>query len=182
MPDETQSALPSDAADYARFERLSDVDYDRVNDFLRERVDFTAREWAIARLCTDFRTKTGVEMTMIGQHLADLVPFMPEPYSRQAVYQARKTFLDRVSRAGATFLYGAYSGFLTAEEVDEVTYEATEVAKFLLEVEGTPLAYGDELGTEERIRTAMESVHQASLALRYDRCPHCGGELNAESD
>ncbi len=182
MPDETQSAVPSDVAGYERFERVADAEYDRVNDFLQDRVHFTAREWALARLCADFRTKTGVEMTKIGEHLPELVPFMDDTYSSQAVYQARRSFTKKVRRSGATFLYGAFSGFLTADEVDDVAYEATEVAKFLLEVEGTPLDCDDELAVEERAREAMEAVHEASVKLRYDRCPHCGEELGRDAD
>ena len=47
--------------------------------------------------------------------------------------------------AGATFLYGAMCDFFTAEELDDVMYEATEVAKFLLEVEGVELSVEEEL-------------------------------------
>jgi hypothetical protein len=196
MPDETKTAVQSDAYDYEhgppnesksdgrhpeRFARLDGADHDRVNDFLKARVAFTAREWAVARLCADFRTGTGVEMTRVGEHLPELVPFMDEPYTRQAVCSARRDFREKVREAAATFLYGAYADFLTAEEVDEVVYEATEVAKFLIEVEGATLGVGDELSTEERVREAMEAVHEASLELRYDRCPHCGEELGEEA-
>ena len=41
----------------------------KVNQFLRKRTYITAREWALARLCTDFRTSGGAEMTFIGNHL-----------------------------------------------------------------------------------------------------------------
>ena len=181
MPDEMTTTVPEAVADYDRFERLENAEYDRVNDFLRDRVDFTAREWAIARLCSDFRTKTGVEMTKIGKNLPDLVPFMSDTYTPQAVYQARRSFEEKVRTAGGTLLYGAYADFFTAEEVDDLMYEATEVAKFLLEVEGATLSYNDEQATEERSRTAMEAVHEASVGLRYDRCPHCGEHLQDDS-
>ena len=182
MPDEPQSAPPSDVSDYEKFQRLDSADYDGVNNLLQDRVYFTAREWAIARLCADFRTGTGVEMTKIGEHLPELVPFMTDPYTPQAVYGARRSFEEKVRKAGATFLYGAYSGFLTAEEVEEVTYESTEVAKFLLEVEGTSLGHEEESAAERHARTAMEAVHEASLTLRYDRCPHCGELINGGGD
>ena len=149
-----------------------------MNDFLKARVAFTAREWAITRLCADFRTGTGVEMTRVGEHLPELVQFVEEPYTRQAVCSARRDFREKVRRAAATFLYGAYADFLTAEELDDVVYEATEVAKFLIEVEDATLAVDDELSTEERVREAMRAVHEASVGLRYDRCPHCGEELD----
>ena len=168
-------------ADSDRFDRLEGADYDRVNDFLRERVGFTAREWAIARLCADFRTKTGVEMTTIGEHLPDLVPFMDDEYSRQAVYQSRRSFEDKVRRAGATFLYGAYSDFFTADELDDIAYEATEIARFLIEVEGADLEPTAERDAEARVREAMEAVHEASLELRYDRCPNCGEQLGEDA-
>ena len=194
MPDDTRTAVPSDVYDHEptdyepperesadgeppRFEPLEGADADRVDEFLGDRVAFTAREWAVARLCADFRTGTGVEMTMVGEHLPDLVPFVDEPYTPGAVSSTRRAFREKVREAAATFLYGAHADFLTAEEVDEVIYEATEVAKFLIEVEGGTLAVDDELSTEERVRDAMGAVHEASLDLRYDRCPHCGGEL-----
>ncbi|WP_369335385.1 DUF5806 family protein [Halostella sp. PRR32] len=180
MPEDTQTTPQSGTAEYDRFERLESAEYDRVNEFLRERVDFTARQWAIARLCSDFRTGTGVEMTKIGENLPDLVPFMNDRYTRQSVYQARNAFEDTVRTAGATFLYGAYSDFFTAEEFDDIAYEATEVARFLIEVEGATVSHTAETDAERRIRAAMEAVHEASLELRYDRCPHCDERLGDE--
>ena len=179
MPDNTKAAVPSTTADYHRFERLDGANDDGVNEFLKDRVAFTAREWAVARLCSDFRTKTGVEMTKIGEHLPELVPFLDDTYTRQAVYQARRDFEQKVRTAGATFLYGALCDFFTADELDDVMYEATEVAKFLLEVEGATLTFDHEMAREKRVRAAMQSVHEASVELRYDRCPHCGKEIGS---
>jgi len=116
-------------------------------------------------------------MTTIGENLPDLVPFMDDQYTRQAVYQSRKSFEKKVRKAGATFLYGAYSDFFTADELDDITYEATEITRFLLEVEGVSLSHESELDAEERIRAAMKDVHRASLELHYDRCPNCGERL-----
>ena len=181
MPEKPQISPESESIDYRRFETLEGADRDRVDEFLHEYVAFTAREWALARLCADFRTKTGVEMKTIGEHLPELVPFMTDTYTRQAVYQARHSFEEKVRRAGATFLYGAYSGFFTAEEVDDITYEATEVSKFLLEAEGATLPHDREVTAEKRVKTALESVHEASTEFRYDRCPHCDAELGDES-
>lgn len=181
MPEQTHPTASSSTDDYDRYQKLDDADYDRVNEFIRDYVNFTAREWAVARLCADFRTETGVEMTKVGENLPELVPFVTEQYSRQAVGQARHDFEQKVRAAGATFLYGAYAGFLTAEEVDDVMYEATEVAKFLLEVEGTSLSHEAETTAEERAKEAMRSVHDASVDVRYDSCPHCGERLD-ESD
>ncbi|MFC4358059.1 DUF5806 family protein [Halobium salinum] len=171
MPD-----VPEDVRKYERFTKMDGAQYDRVNEFLRERTYVTAREWAIARLCADFRTETGVEMTKIGENLPELVPFMTDTYTPQAVNQARAAFEEKVQKSGATFLYGAMSGFFTAEELDEMMYEVSEIAKFLLEVEGVDLAVEDELAAEERISTVMREVRQESAKLRGGEveCPECG--------
>ncbi|MCU4752796.1 DUF5806 family protein [Halobacteria archaeon AArc-curdl1] len=173
VPDEStlesdETDVPKDVQKYARFKKMDGAQYDRVNEFLRDRTYITAREWAIARLCADFRTETGVEMTKIGENLPELVPFMTDTYTPQAVNQARSSFEDKVRTAGATFLYGAMCDFFTAEELDDVMYEATEVAKFLLEVEGVDLAVEDELEAEERISSVMREVRKASQSLREE--------------
>jgi hypothetical protein len=86
-----------------------------------------------------------------------------------------------VRQAGATFLYGAMSDFLTAEKLDDVMYEATEVAKFLLEVEGGDLSVEAELEAEDRVSEVMREVREHSTALRHDRvaCPECGHHFEA---
>jgi len=175
--------IPADVRSYEKFTKIDGSTYDRANDFLRERTYVTAREWAIARLCADFRTETGVEMTKIGENLPHLVPFMTDTYSPQAVNQARASFEEKVRKAGATFLYGAMCDFFTAEELDDVMYEATEVAKFLLEVEGVDLAVEDELEAEDRISEVMREVREHSVALRHDEvtCPDCGHQFEAEA-
>ncbi|RYJ19592.1 hypothetical protein ELS19_00970 [Halogeometricum borinquense] len=160
--------IPRDVQKYARFKKMDGAQYDRVNEFLRDRTYVTAREWAIARLCADFRTETGVEMTKIGENLPELVPFMTDTYTPQAVNQARSSFEGKVRKAGATFLYGAMSGFFTAEELDELMYEVSEVAKFLLEVEGVDLSVEEELEAEERISSVMREVRDASEDLRRE--------------
>ena len=166
---------PEDVRKYARFKKVDGAQYDRVNDFLRDRTYITAREWAIARLCADFRTETGVEMTKIGENLPELVPFMTDTYTPQAVNQARSSFEEKVRTSGATFLYGAMSGFFTAEELDELMYEVTEIAKFLLEVEGVDLSVEEEMEAEERISSVMREVREASSDLRAD-------ELSGDGD
>jgi hypothetical protein len=173
--------LPPDVAKYDRFKKIDGGTYDRANDFLRERTYITAREWAIARLCADFRTETGVEMTKIGENLPELVPFMTDTYTPQAVNQARASFEEKVRKAGATFLYGAMCDFFTAEELDDVMYEATEVAKFLLEVEGVELSVEEELAAEDEISEVMREVREHSAALRHDEveCPDCGHHFEA---
>jgi len=173
--DETPD-VPPEVRKYERFKKMDGARYERVNEFLRDRTYVTAREWAIARLCADFRTETGVEMTKIGENLPELVPFMTDTYTPQAVNQARYAFEEKVTKAGATFLYGAMSGFFTAEDLDEMMYEVTEVAKFLLEVEGVDLAVADELEAEDRISEVMREVRASSADLRGEevRCPECG--------
>ncbi len=172
---------PEDVQKYARFKKVDGAQYDRVNDFLRERTYVTAREWAIARLCADFRTETGVEMTKIGNNLPELVPFMTDTYTPQAVNQARSAFRDKVRKSGATFLYGAMSGFFTAEELDEMMYEVTEIAKFLLEVEGVDLAVEDET-RGRRPDFGDAGGPRAVAALRHDEvcCPECGNEFQVD--
>ncbi|WP_135533977.1 DUF5806 family protein [Halostella pelagica] len=180
--DDPQPRVPEDVQKYDRFQKMDGAQYDRVNEFLRDRTYITAREWAIARLCADFRTETGVEMTKIGENLPELVPFMTDTYSPQAVNQARSSFEDKVRTAGATFLYGAMSDFFTAEELDEVMYETTEVAKFLLEVEGVDLSVEEELEAEDRISGVMREVRASSEELRHDgtECPECGHEITGD--
>ncbi|WP_255152579.1 DUF5806 family protein [Halorarius halobius] len=174
--------VPDDVADYKRFSKIDGATYDRANEFLRDRTYITAREWAIARLCADFRTETGVEMTKIGENLPHLVPFMTDTYTPQAVNQARASFEEKVQKAGATFLYGAMCDFFTAEELDDLMYEVTEVAKFLLEVEGVELTVEEELAAEDRISTVMREVREQSAALRHDemQCPECGHTIESE--
>ena len=174
--DAATEEIPEDVQQYARFTKMDHADYERVNEFLRERTYITAREWAIARLCADFRTETGVEMTKIGQNLPRLVPFMTDTYTPQAVNQARASFEEKVTKAGATFLYGAMSGFFTAEELDETMYEVTEIAKFLLEVEGVDLSVEEELEAEDEISRVMRDVREASATVRGEevKCPECG--------
>jgi len=175
-PADETTDVPPEVRKYERFKKMDGARYERVNEFLRDRTYITAREWAIARLCADFRTETGVEMTKIGDNLPELVPFMTDTYTPQAVNQARYAFEEKVTKAGATFLYGAMSGFFTAEDLDEMMYEVTEVAKFLLEVEGVDLAVADELEAEDRISEVMREVRASSADLRGEevRCPECG--------
>ena len=176
--------VPEDVQEYTRFSKIDGATYDRANEFLRDRTYITAREWAIARLCADFRTETGVEMTKIGENLPELVPFMTDTYSPQAVNQARSSFDEKVRKAGATFLYGAMCDFYTAEELDGLMYEVTEIAKFLLEVEGVELTVDEELAAEDRISSVMREVRESSAALRHDelQCPNCGHEMETQDD
>lgn len=176
--DADPSARDADRTTTDRFPKLDDAGYDRVDAFLDGYVRFTPREWAVAVLCADFRTGTGVEMQRVGEHLPDMVPFVTEAYTRQEVNDARRSFELKVREAAATFFYGAFSGLLTADEVDDVTYEAIEVAKFLLEVEGSSLSLDEERSVEDHVRRAMREIHTASAELRYDHCPECGATFD----
>ncbi len=154
---------------YQKFKKVDGETYLKVNQFLRKHTYITAREWAIGRLCADFKTSSGAEMTYIGQHLPELVPFMVDTYSPQAVNQARSSFKRKVKKAGATFFYGAMCGFFTADELDDVLFEASEVARFLLEVEGTTLDIDSEIEIEDRIAEVMRRVAEASARLRKEQ-------------
>jgi hypothetical protein len=161
---------------YRKFKKVDGASYRRVNQFLRKHTHITAREWAIARLCGDFSTRSGAEMTFIGEHLPELVPFMTDTYSPQAVNQARNSFKRKVRKAGATFFYGALCGFFTADELDDILFEASEVARFLLEVEGTSIDIDDEIDIEDRITEVMRSVAEAASMIRQPKDEETEGE------
>ena len=154
---------------YKKFKKVDGATYRKVNQFLRKRTYITAREWALARLCTDFRTSGGAEMTFIGQNLPELVPFMEDTYSPQAVNQARNSFKKKVRKASSTFFYGAMCGFFTTDELDDLLFEASEVARFLLEVEGTTLDIDEEIDIEDRITQVMRGVGEAAKTILKTR-------------
>jgi Family of unknown function (DUF5806) len=154
---------------YKKFKKVDGATYRKVNQFLRKRTYITAREWALARLCTDFRTSGGAEMTFIGKHLPELVPFMEDMYTPQAVNQARNSFKKKVRKASATFFYGAMCGFFTTDELDDLLFEASEVSRFLLEVEGTTLDIDEEIDIEDRITKVMRSVGEAAKIILKTR-------------
>ena len=154
---------------YKKFKKVDGATYRKVNQFLRKRTYITAREWALARLCTDFRTSGGAEMTFIGNHLPELVPFMEDTYTPQAVNQARNSFKKKVRKASATFFYGAMCGFFTTDELDDLLFEASEVSRFLLEVEGTTLDIDEEIDIEDRITKVMRSVGEAAKTILKTR-------------
>jgi hypothetical protein len=159
---------------YKKFKKVDGATYRKVNQFLRKRTYITAREWALARLCTDFRTSGGAEMTFIGQHLPELVPFMEDTYSPQAVNQARNSFKKKVRKSSATFFYGAMCGFFTTDELDDLLFEASEIARFLLEVEGTTLDIDEEIDIEDRITNVMRSVGEAAKTILKSRAEEEG--------
>jgi hypothetical protein len=161
---------------YRKFKKVDGAAYRKVNAFLRKRTYITAREWALARLCTDFRTSGGAEMTFIGMHLPELVPFMEDTYSPQAVNQARNAFKKKVRKSSATFFYGAMCGFFTTDELDDLLFEASEVARFLLEVEGTTLDIDEEIDIEDRITKVMRGVGEAAKTLLKNRSEEGAGK------
>ena len=167
---------------YRKFQKVDGAAYRRVNQFLRKHTYVTAREWAIARLCADFSTRGGAEMTFIGENLPDLVPFMTDTYSPQAVNQARSSFKKKVRKSGATFFYGALCGFFTADELDDILFEASEVARFLLEVEGTSLDIDDEIDIEDRITEVMRGVAEAASRIRNEEPDPSNEEISGPED
>jgi hypothetical protein len=108
-------------------------------------------------------------MTFIGKHLPELVPFMEDTYTPQAVNQARNSFKKKVRKASATFFYGAMCGFFTTDELDDLLFEASEVARFLLEVEGTTLDIDEEIDIEDRITKVMRGVGEAAKTILKSR-------------
>jgi hypothetical protein len=94
---------------------------------------------------------------------------MEDTYSPQAVNQARNSFKKKVRKASATFFYGAMCGFFTTDELDDLLFEASEVARFLLEVEGTTLDIDEEIDIEDRITKVMRSVGETAKTILKNR-------------
>ena len=178
MDDDTR--IQQEINKYRKFKKVDGATYWKVNGFLRKRTYITAREWALARLCTDFRTSGGAEMTFIGKHLPELVPFMEDTYTPQAVNQARNSFKKKVRKSSATFFYGAMCGFFTTDELDDLLFEASEVARFLLEVEGTTLDIDEEIDIEDRITKVMRGVGEAAKTLLKNRTDN--GTIKEQSE
>jgi hypothetical protein len=85
------------------------------------------------------------------------------------VNQARNAFKKKVRKSSATFFYGAMCGFFTTDELDDLLFEASEVARFLLEVEGTTLDIDEEIDIEDRITKVMRGVGEAAKTLLKNR-------------
>ena len=81
-----------------------------------------------------------------------------------------------IIKSGATFFYGALCGFFTADELDDILFESSEIARFLLEIEGTSIDIDDEIDIEDRITDVMRSVAEAASMLRN------GGNPKNEKD
>ena len=122
---------------YARFQKFDKLSYGQVNDTLKARTHLTAREWAIARLCADFKADGKAQMTWIGEHLPELVPFMGETYQRQDVASAEAAFKRKVARSGTTFFYAYYSGLISLEEMLAIIQEVIKNIDALKRIEGS---------------------------------------------
>lgn len=166
---DNQDDRSEEISKYRKFRKVDGATYRKVNQFLRKHTYVTAREWAIARLCSDFKTTAGAEMTFIGENLPKLVPFMQEPYSPQAVNQARTSFKRKVRKSGATFFYGAMCGFFTLDELDDILFESSEIARFLLEVEATSIEIDEEIEIEDRITEIMKKLGDSANVLLRKR-------------
>jgi hypothetical protein len=94
---------------------------------------------------------------------------MEDTYTPQAVNQARNSFKKKVRKSSATFFYGAMCGFFTTDELDDLLFEASEVARFLLEVEGSTLDIDQEIDIEDHITKVMRSVGEAAKTILKTR-------------
>ncbi len=122
---------------YWRFQKFDRKKYSEVNDALKELTHLTAREWAIARLCADFKDRGRSQMTWIGENLPELVPFMEGKYQRQDVSSAQAAFKRKVVRSGTTFFYAYYSGLITLEEMLEAVQTIVRNIEMLKRIEGS---------------------------------------------
>ena len=119
---------------YCKFKKFDKEQYKEVTRFLKKHTHLTAREWAIARLCADFQHAGRSETTLIGAHLPELVPFMKEPYSRQAVSMARSAFKKKVMKSGTTFFYAYYSKLISMEDIIDMIHQIAENIEYLINV------------------------------------------------
>jgi hypothetical protein len=148
------------AKKYQKFKMLDKRQYTEVTRFLKRQTHLTAREWAIARLCADFRTATNhAEMTWIGVHLPELVPFMNEPYSRQAVAAAHAAFKDKVLRSGTTFFYAYYSGLISMEDAVDMIHQIAENIGHLLSAGEGKASEGDiDAETQRKVAEVLRQI------------------------
>lgn len=154
--------------DRKRFKKLNGAEYDRVNDFIRNRTYLTAREWAVLRVSQDLRTGTGVPTKRVGKELPEIVPFIKEEFSRQNVHNTRQAAREKTIQAGSTFLYATMSGAFDTDEVDDIMYDATEIARYVLEAEGADISVEQEKQAEEGVRRLLQEIREASRALRNE--------------
>lgn len=145
---------------------------------LRDKTHFTAREVAIAQLCSALRTETGVPMGTVGERAPDVAPFFDEPLGRGYVGRLQHRFREKVLMAGVTMLYGQYHGLFDAEELDEMIQEGGAVAAALHGAEYASLPGDHDAETEAALAAMLREIREASIAARGGECPHCGSDLN----
>ncbi|CAJ36104.1 DUF5806 family protein [Methanocella arvoryzae] len=138
---------------YWRFQKFDRKKYTEVNDTLKKLTHLTAREWAIARLCSDFKDRGRSQMTWIGENLPELVPFMNEKYARQDVASAEAAFKRKVVRSGTTFFYAYYAGLISLEEMLEMVQGIIRNIEELKRIEGSDPA-ADETSAEVQLLMA----------------------------
>lgn len=147
---------------YEKFKKLDKKDHSEVTRILKRTTHLTAREWAIARLCADFKNSQGhSEMTWIGERLPELVPFFQESYTRQEVSNARSSFKKKLERSGTTLFYSYYSGIITKEEMIDIIHNITNNINILLDMEDE--AVGSELdeGVQNLMVEVLRQINQA---------------------
>lgn len=160
---------PSPGEKYWRFQKFDRKKYTEVNDTLKELTHLTAREWAIARLCADFKDHGRSQMSWIGQNLPELVPFMNEPYSRQDVSSAEAAFKRKVLRSGTTFFYAYYAGLISLEEMLEMVQGIVKNIEDLKRIEGSD-PVGDETSTDVQVLMA-ETLRRITDQLKEGKQP-----------
>ena len=130
--------------------------------FLKKRTHLTAREWAIARLCADFQHSGISEITRIGANLPDLIPFMKEPYSRQAVSMARSAFKKKVLKSGTTFFYAYYAGLISMEDIIDMIHQIAENIEYLLNVGEGEIPKGDvDVEVQQEVVNVLKQINEA---------------------
>jgi len=144
-----------------RYGKLDRKSYDEVSRFLKDSTNFTAREWVIARLCSDYRDHLGrAEMKWIGENLPDLVPFMNEGYSRQEVSNARAAFKNKVKRACVTFFYAYYAGLISQDEVIDIIHASSDEIGKLLEVEDEAMGEDHNIGVQQAVVDVLRRMNE----------------------
>ena len=138
---------------YWRFQKFDRKKYAEVNDTLKELTHLTAREWAIARLCADFKDRGRSQMTWIGENLPELVPFMNEKYARQDVSSAEAAFKRKVIRSGTTFFYAYYAGLISIEEMLDMVQGIIRNIEELKRIEGSEVP-DEETSTDVQVLMA----------------------------
>ena len=138
---------------YWRFQKFDRMKYTEVNDSLKKRTHLTAREWAIARLCADFKDNGRSQMTWIGENLPELVPFMNEKYARQDVSSAEAAFKRKVIRSGTTFFYAYYAGLISIEEMLDMVQGIIRNIEELKRIEGSEVP-DEETSTDVQVLMA----------------------------